>query len=182
MIKINKKNSFIVLGIIFISVFVLLTNRLPNIKKPISTAPLFPTDTISGKEILPPVKSNVSKLSEKISDSISQTEKDKLAPLLPINIKNFSTSVKIPTNINIFSVSSEPSQVIHLEIYGINYNFPDPTLDNPHAVAFLESFTHVKKLLFEKGINLNNLQILYGNRNYIQTTAEGWIKTFKLLP
>jgi hypothetical protein len=180
----SKKTIIVILIILGTVLFLtlLLTNRLSVTEKQISTIPILPSDTTQNLGVTQPIKNDISGLSKKVSDQVSQQEKDKITPLLPISVKNFQTSVGITTNINIFSIKSDPSQVVRVEIYGINYYLSDTSSDNPQAVAFSESFTETKNLLMEKGIDINNLQIIYGNRNYIQQTAENWIKTFNLLP
>jgi hypothetical protein len=181
----KSKKTLIILLIIFgIVIFsiILFTGNFSGTKKQTSTIPILPPGTTQNLGVAQPIKTDISDLSKKVSDQVSQKEKGKITPLLPINVQNFQTSVGITTNFNIFSIASDPSQVLHVEIYGINYYLSDASSDNPQAVAFSESFTEAKKILSEKGVDLNNLQVLYGNRDYIQTTAEIWIKTFSLLP
>lgn len=114
-----------------------------------------------------------------IADEISLIEKDKVFDALPLRKENFPTSVNIKTTINIYSFAYDPASSIRLEIYGINYN--DSQITGPNAVAFKESFLEAKKQLTSRGVVLKNLQIIYGNRQYIQDTATYWVTTFKLL-
>lgn len=182
--SINHKKIQIVLlvftALVVLVILVVLVFRSSSKKQP-STIPA-PTISTTGKEIVSPEETDIEKITQKISDSVSQQEKEKLTPLLPLNIENFSTSVGLTTNTNVFSIKSDPPQVIHLEIYGINYYLSDATPDNPNASAFKESFTNAKNILLEKGIDLNKLQVIYGTREYIQNTAEKWIKVYSLLP
>ena len=88
----------------------------------------------------------------------------------------------IPTTINVYSIPQDPDYLIHVDIYGINYHHAslDETV-NPEMTAFKESFIHVKQIIKEKGINLQDIYFIFGGRQYIQETAEDWIKTLGLL-
>ncbi len=181
----NKKNIiFILLAVlILVLVFITLNNKNLSPKKS-STEPLLPQETTTGsktKTYFPP-STDTSQLSNKISDNISQKEVDKVKDLLPLYIDRFSTSVNIDTTINVFQLKSDPKQVIHLEIYQINYILSEIKAENPNPTAFKESFLYIKNFLTEKGVDLSKMQIIYGDRNYIQTTAERWIKALNLLP
>ena len=98
---------------------------------------------------------------------------------LPIYIDNFVTGTKINTTINVYSLVSDPPTSVRIEIYGPNYN--NAGLLSEDAKAFKASFEEIKKYLKSKKVNLSNLQIIYGNRQYIQDTATLWVKEFKLL-
>lgn len=174
--------ALVSLVVILLAIFIFTLPKPSIIETPTPTVPVYPTDAVTGQEIYTPKSADITKISSTVSDSVSQTEKNKMKSFLPMTIKDFAASNGKITNVNIYALDSEPSQIIHLEIYGINYNLSEATTDNPQAVAFSETFTNVKKLLLQKGINLANLQIVYGNREYIQTTAENWINTFNLLP
>jgi len=116
---------------------------------------------------------------EKTKDSaLSQAEKNKIISSLPIRIENFQTSQNIKTTINIFSSTYDPQSSLHIEIYNVNFN--EPLIDGANAIAFKESFIEAKKRLEQKKVNTSNLQIIYGNRQYIQDTAQYWVKEFKL--
>lgn len=108
--------------------------------------------------------------------------KAKLLPHLPIYYPDFSTSVNITTTINIFSLPQDLDHLIHLDIYGINYQNSslDPTV-NPQVTAFKESFLKAKNLLQEKGVNLQDIYFVFGGPPYVQTTAQTWIKALNLL-
>ncbi len=185
----KKNKTFIIflgiIGLILFTLIVYFTTIRTQTTKQISTIPIIPagiSPNAPGIVVKEPVAVDVSSLSNQIPDTVSQKEKSKIAPFLPINVQNFKTSVGITTNFNIFSIESEPSQVIHAEVYGINYYLSDANTNNPQAVAFVESFNQIKKLLSDKGVDVSKLQILYGNREYIQSTAENWVKVFRLLP
>jgi hypothetical protein len=108
--------------------------------------------------------------------------KNKLSLLLPIYFPNFPTSVNLPTTINIYSLPEDPDHLIHLDIYGLNYqNASLNETINPHLTAFKESFLKAKSLLLEKGVNLEDVYFIFGGQQYIQQTAELWIKEFDLL-
>ncbi len=116
-----------------------------------------------------PVKTNYQKVAEKITDVVSEIEKDKLVDDLPYRIENFVTGTKINTTINVYELVTDPPTAIRIEIYGPNYN--NTGLLSEDAKAFKASFEEIKKYFKTKKINLNNLQIIYGNRQYIQDTA-----------
>lgn len=126
-----------------------------------------------------PAQTNYKKVTEQITNQVSEIEKDKIVEELPIRINDFQTSTNITTTINIFTLLTDPPQSIRLEIYGPNYN--NTGLLSSDARAFKESFEEVKKYFKNKKVNLNNLQIIYGNRQYIQDTATLWVKEFGLL-
>ena len=126
-----------------------------------------------------PVQTDVSATTKQITDEVSLLEKDKIFDSLPLRQENFVTSVGLKTTINIYSFFYDPASSIRLEIYGLNYNLSELTGQN--AIAFKESFLEAKKQLTAKGVVLKNLQVVYGNSQYIQDTATYWVKAFKLL-
>lgn len=118
--------------------------------------------------------------SEKVLQSIAN--KEKLTPLLPIYIKDFPTSVDLATTINIYTNMSDEKYQIRIDIYGINYQIQDTNIQtNPQVQAFIESFKEVKNQLTKKGVDIKNIYFIFGDRVYIQKTAELWIRTFNLL-
>jgi len=126
-----------------------------------------------------PVQTDIAEATKQITDEVSLLEKDKIFDSLPLRQENFVTSVGLKTTINLFSFSYDPASSLRLEIYGLNYNLSE--LTGPNAIAFKESFQQAKKQLTTKGVVLKNLQIIYGNRQYIQDTATYWVKSFNLL-
>lgn len=108
--------------------------------------------------------------------------KTKLASKLPIYLKEYKTSVGITTTINIFSLPQDPGYLIHVDIYGINFqNKEADETKNPQATAFKESFVETKRLLEDARVDIHDIYFVFGGREYIQETAEYWIKTFGLL-
>lgn len=178
----KNKKILAIIGLVLLIIFVFINSFYSRTKKQNTTFPVLTDEQIKNNGVFTPAKTDISELPQVAPNRVAQKEKDKVAPILPISVKNVSTSVGITTNINVFSIASEPSQIIHIEIYGVNYYLSDSTTDNPQAVAFIESFNMIKKLLTEKGIKPENLQIIFGSREYIQNTSENWIKTFNLLP
>jgi hypothetical protein len=179
----NKKIIILISLAVFVILVIITINKSLTSKQS-TTKPLLPLETSTGsktKTYFPPT-TDTSKLSQKVSDSTSQKEVDKIKDLLPIYIEKFSTSVNIDTTINVFQLKSDPKQVVHLEIYQVNYVLSEIKTENPNPTAFKESFVYIKNFLQEKGIDLNKMQIIYGDRNYIQTTSEYWIKALNLLP
>lgn len=105
-------------------------------------------------------------------------EKQQLQNQLPIYIENFQTSIGIETAINVFAQSYDPAHVVRLEIYGINYNNSQTTINNPDYIAFQDS---VEKAIFEittLGTNPKNLIFKLSNTPYIHQVASKWIATF----
>ena len=105
----------------------------------------------------------------------------KLTDSLPI-YEEFETSVGIKTTINIYRIGLDPQYLIHIDIYGINYQ--NQELDeekNPEVTAFKESFIRTKELLQEKGVNIKEIYFVFGGKDYIQETAELWIEKLELL-
>jgi len=108
--------------------------------------------------------------------------KQKLLPSLPIYIPNFFTSVNQETTINIYALPSDLEYLIHIDIYGIDYE--SPSLDeatNPNITAFKESFLKAEEEIGKRGVNIKDLLFIFGGRTYIQETAELWIDHFNLL-
>ncbi len=114
--------------------------------------------------------------------NVSTVNKNKIKSSLPIYIKDFQVSNGMKTTLNIYTVPEDPDYQIHIEIYGID--FEDQTAskeNNPNVVAFIESFQEVKKQLAFRDVDIHNIYFVFGQRTYIQATADLWIKTFSLL-
>lgn len=120
---------------------------------------------------------------DKTDPKIAQENKNLLLPKLPIEIKNFNTSVNIKTDIFISSVSNDSPESVRIEILGpdYQYNQNDPNT-NPNMIAYQESFDKVKSLLQENGVEITNLKVVLSNKQYIREIAENWINTLHLLP
>lgn len=107
--------------------------------------------------------------------------KEKLKNSLPIYIKNYQTSNGKITTLNVYTVSSDPDYLINVEIYGVDYRNYDASKTNPDAIAFADSFNEIKRILLSKGVDINNVYFIFGQRSFIQSTADLWVKTFGLL-
>lgn len=185
----NKKTLLLFFTLIFFALFVFVgILRYRSQKTPFfGSIPLLPTATprssLSKTEDSSapntPQQTNIITATKQVSDEVSLAEKDKVFDSLPLRKENFNTSVNLPTTINLYSFSYDPPSVIRLEIYGINYNLPE--LTGPNAIAFKESFLEAKKQLASRGVVVKNLQIIFGNRQYIQDTATYWVKAMNLL-
>ncbi len=188
------KNKKIILSIILAAVLVITIFLLVKSKKPgssnsffLNTVPLINKETNQNKNndeeiIYPPInpaQTNYQKISDQVTNQVSEIEKDKIGDDLPVRVDNFVTGTKINTTINVFSLVTDPPQSVRIEIYGPNYN--NTGLLSEDAKAFKVSFEEIKKYFKTKKVNLNNLQIIYGNRQYIQDTATLWVKEFGLL-
>lgn len=114
-------------------------------------------------------------------DTPGEREKTKLRQSLPYNME-YQTSVGITTNINIYTIFSDPRDTIHVEIYGINYhNRETDAAKNPDVVAFKESFIKLNDVLKNMNVNLKDLNVIYGTNEFMHDTADFWIKFFNLL-
>ena len=117
--------------------------------------------------------------SQEVVSSIENISK--LTDSLPI-YEEFETSVDIKTTINIYRIGLDPQYLIHIDIYGINYQ--NQELDeekNPEVTAFKESFNKAKELLQNRGVDIKEIYFVFGGKNYIQETAELWIEKLGLL-
>jgi hypothetical protein len=188
----NKNKKIVIYSGIAIIIIAGITfqylNASPRKAKTTQTVPLIPENKTSTNtsaqtiiQVSPvvPKQTNLSAIVSKGSPSKSETEIQKIKSSLPITIKDFETSTKQKTTVSIFSLPSDPVSVLRIEVYGINFN--NPQLDQIDAQNFKESFVLAKKALTSRGINVNNLQIIYGNRQYIQDTASYWVSAFGLL-
>ncbi len=170
---------FVVLGILqYRSQRAALKETIPLISTTPTPFVSRPAAQITQEPGIPP-QVDTKEATKLIPNEASLIEKDKIFDYLPLRQENFATSVGINTTINIYSFAYDPDSSIRLEIYGINYN--DSSLTGPNAIAFKESFLEAKKKLLAYKVVLKNLQIIYGNRQYIQDTAAFWVSAFKLL-
>ncbi len=114
-----------------------------------------------------------------ISNNVSFAEKNKILDSLPYETESFQTSVGIKTAIIIESKTTDPISALRIGIYGINY--ADKNLNGKFAAAFRETFLKAREYLVGKGVNLQNLQIVYSDYQSAQDTATFWVKSFNLL-
>lgn len=126
-------------------------------------------------------------IENQVEESSSQTKKaietkKKLESSLPIYVENFKTSNDRLTTLNVYTIPEDPEYLVHIEIYGIDYQIQNSNpSENPDAVAFIDSFNEIKSRLSSKGVNVKDLYFVFSGREYIQDTAEVWIKEFQLL-
>lgn len=126
-------------------------------------------------------------IENQVDESSSQTKKaietkKKLESSLPIYVENFKTSNDRLTTLNVYTIPEDSEYLIHIEIYGIDYQIQNSNpSENPDAVAFIDSFNEIKNRLSSKGVNVKDLYFVFSGRDYIQDTAEIWIKEFQLL-
>jgi hypothetical protein len=187
----KNKKIIATVSLVGLALFILVSFLVqPSVKEAIFelTVPLLPsqpTPQITAIPIPPavspivPRQTNVDTITSKGDSAKSLIERNKISPDLPIRVDNFETSLKQKTTINIFTLPSDPKSIIHIEIYGVNYNHPETNQSD--ALAFKESFLLAKKALTTRGVNIRSLQITFGNRQYIQDTATYWVETFKLM-
>ncbi|KKT40522.1 hypothetical protein A3K29_01015 [Candidatus Collierbacteria bacterium RIFOXYB2_FULL_46_14] len=187
----NKKILIPIISVIILFfVFLLISILRYRSERPsfLETIPLFsqPTPKVT-RTIVPtittipgvPNQTNLESIAKAKDSTKSLVEKNKIFDALPIREEDFSTSANIKTTINIYNLLYDPESALRVEIYGINYNNQD--INSKDALAFKESFLKAKQFFSKYQVNLNSLQIIYGNRQYIQDTATYWVKTFKLL-
>lgn len=180
---VNKKTIIVLVSIIFLLILVFLFSKKQKTPLPSPLPSLTPFSQLEKTLLefnLPQYTQPSPGQDEEVKAAI--TTKQKLQPYLPIYLENFSTSVGITTTINLYTIPQDPNYLIHFDIYGIDYQ--GPTTDestNPNITAFKESFNHAKNLLKQKGVDLKDLYFIFGGPEYIQQTAELWIKTFSLL-
>jgi len=118
--------------------------------------------------------------SDKVKIAIAN--KTKLKESLPIYIKNFKISNGMLTTLNIYTIPEDPAYLVHVEIYGVDFENQNISKDdNPNVTAFIESFQEIKRQLTNKGVDIHNIYLIVGQRPYIQATSDLWIKTFDLL-
>lgn len=184
-----KYKIYIIISIIGILVLLVMqfsgknnTNSSPS-PSPLDLQTEKPSATFS----LPPYSKPLENLagevdlnSEQITTAIES--KNKIKNSLPIYIKNFRTSNGLKTTLNVYTISSDPEYLVHIEIYGIDFNNPNISKEtNPNVIAFIDSFEEIKKRLATKGVDIHNIYFIFGQRQFIQETADLWIKTYGLL-
>lgn len=114
-------------------------------------------------------------VSSKKEQKKSINEKQELDPHLPIYIEDIPTSSGKLTTLNIFSSEYDPEYTVRLEIYGINYNNSEPSISNPDYTAFQETFYRAQEELRSRNIEPDEIVFIYGNREYINQVASGWV-------
>lgn len=191
---IQKYKIFLILGIIAFVIIVISSlssqKTLPQIlatptpeagggvsrfgtPKPTFKAPSYSSPAVNEK-------GEINLNSAEVKEAI--TSKNKLKGALPIYIENFTISNGMKTTLNVYSIPEDPDYLIHVDIYGINYNEQSTDKEvNPNTIAFIESFNEIKKRLTTKGVDLKKIYFIFGGPEYVQKTAELWIKTFNLL-
>lgn len=101
----------------------------------------------------------------------------------PIYRDNIQTSVDIETTLNLYFLDSDPAETLRFEIYGLSYLNPDSSeFTNPNITAFIETFRKGLALLTENNIDPAKLIFIYGDKEYVRTTAQAWVKKYNLLP
>lgn len=188
----NKRKLYLTLAILVFLIIIFTYFAVTVSKSPKTNSFFQNTIPLIGKEnnqqaeekpiIYPPTnpaQTNYKKIQSNIPDEVSEIEKDKIIGGLPIRIENLYTGTKITTTINVFSLPTDPLQSVRIEIYGPNYN--NVGLLSEDAKAFKTSFEEIKKTFKDRGVNLKKLQIIFGNRQYIQDAATLWVKEFKLI-
>lgn len=152
-------------------------NTIPLLNQNATLAPTSTTNNFQSTNT--PPQTNMDNVQNKVDSNLSSVEKEKILSILPTRIDDFKTSTALVTTINLYSLPTDPLESVRLEIYNLNFN--NSLLTSTDAIAFKDSFIEIKKILLVRKVNLKNLQIIYGNRQYIQDTATYWVNSFKLL-
>lgn len=194
-----KHKAFVI--VTFIAIIILLVAQFSEKKpetptttpSPTPKAGFSTTQTPAGETLPSPISFDLPSYSQPPLDADGRVDrtlpevitavatKEKLKKILPIYIKNFKTSNGRITTLNVYTVSSDPDYLVNIEIYGVDYRNNDPSKTNPDAIAFADSFNEVKRQLLQRGVDVHNIYFLFGQRAFIQSTADQWIKTFGLL-
>lgn len=194
-----KHKTILIVTLIAIAILLIAEFSEKNTKKPIANPS--PTSQSSynpmqqtAEEPLPtPISFTLPSYSQPPLDSddrvdrtspeviVAVASKEKLKNNLPIYVENFKTSNGMLTTLNVYTISSDPDYLINIEIYGVDYRNYNDSKTNPDAIAFADSFNEIKRILLSKGVDIHNVYFLFGQRAYIQSTADLWIKTFGLL-
>lgn len=123
--------------------------------------------------------------------NLSQEKRDRsieylslISSRLPIYLDNFRTSVGLTTSIRVYRLLDDEPEVVRLEIYGLSYMNKDELDEkkNPNITAFRESYNQALSLMREIGIDPKQLIFIYGDKEYVRTTAQLWIDALKLQP
>lgn len=186
----KSKKIIITIAVVFVAILIIFSFLLQSpafVKRFLPTTPVIPTSNLSPTPTptlvhttpVVPRQTDINSILKTGDIEKSDTEMDKIADDLPIRVNNFTTSLNQKTTINIFTLPSEPTSLLHIEIYGVNYNHPE--IDQSDALAFKESFLLAKKALTSRGVDIKNLQLVFGNRQYIQDTATYWVSSLGLL-
>lgn len=108
---------------------------------------------------------------------------DQIEKKLPIYLESFNTSVGITTSINLYRLDTDEAEIVRLEIYGLSYlNADSSEKKNPNVTAFKESYRKALDLLESNNIDPKKLIFVYGDKEYVRTTSEAWIKALNLHP
>ena len=117
-----------------------------------------------------------------LDKTVALKNKKLILPKFPIIIKDFNTSVGINTYINIDSYPTDSEEIVHLEIYGPDYQYnQDDPQTNPNMIAFKESFDKAKQILSDNKVDIRKLQLSMNTKAYIRDIANDWIIKLNLL-
>lgn len=185
---VNKVVIFIT-AIIIIIVSLIVVIFLSSLKKPLPTIPSLisptpfplPTNLYPKKVLeipsLPPEKGvGVDTQAKSVKDS--EAEINKIYSFLPYqNNLTLTTGVKVEILIPSKEFQDIP-WVLRASINGIVYNAADPS--NPDYTlmknSFREASSIVLSFLKEKGVDTSKVYISWGDREFIQTASERWLK------
>ncbi|MBI4039475.1 hypothetical protein HY388_01445 [Candidatus Daviesbacteria bacterium] len=111
---------------------------------------------------------------------IVQTSQQMISQLqekLPFVKEKFITSSGHTTSYRIFRLETDPDFVININVYGINFQSVSGDPDyNQNVQDFQETARGAFDWIKSQGVNPNDLIILWGDRKFIQDSAESWLK------
>lgn len=170
-------NRFLTTAIIIsILIFILTLLLSPRPSQPTTSLPLPNSNNITQ------LRAELSNLSEvKRQEAIAYY--DLVSDNFPIYYPDFRTSVGISTEIHIFHFEDDPLELTRFEISGLSYvnkNELDES-KNPNVTAFKESFQKGLSLLTEAQVDPKKLIFIYGDRDYVQSSASYWVDKLGLL-
>lgn len=168
------KNKYVVVAIAA-SLAILILVIILSPKKNVVT----PTTPSTQEETIRPELVDLAK--EKRNQAMIYVES--IESKLPLYLKDFETSVGITTSINIYRVKDDDAEVVRLEIYGLSYlNRETNETKNPNVTAFKESYLKAIEMIESQNIDPKKLIFVYGDKEYVRTTAQLWIDSLKLRP
>ncbi len=116
------------------------------------------------------------------ASNIAVGTKIRALPNLPIYIQGFQTSTGISVDINIYTLPTDPEDVLRFDIRRLNYiNQDSNPSTNPHVGAFKEAFLKGKEELQKIGVNMGDVYFIFGTKDYIKETANLWVRELGLL-
>lgn len=159
--------SFGVIAIIIIAIF-------STVKSP--TQPAIPRESPIKTYQLP--KTPAGGIDENAKEvQTSQQLIVQLQERLPFVKETFITSSGHTTSYRIFRLETDPDFAININVYGVNFQSIASDPDYGQTVQdFQETAQEAFGWIKSQDVNPNDLIILWGDRKFIQDSAENWLK------